>query len=321
MPFIRESSEKDLKNENVNIKNNNLVTDNRNEKSGLSEFEITRPKYRMEDLILSDNIKEKLSDVIAFSKYKGIVYEKWGLQNVLKNKSALSVNLYGESGTGKTMTAHAIASELERDLICVNYSQIESKYVGETAKNLNGLFKYASDKKAIIFFDEADAMLSKRVTNMSNSTDVSVNQTRSVLLNLMNDYNDMIIFTTNFISNFDHAFMRRINFHIKYDSPNVELRQKLWSNYIPKEMPTNLNIKEISLKYDGISGSDISNAVLNAAIKAARLSKNIVEHKYFEQAIESILLSKRDNGHDIKNVDIVKREVSEEHALSQLKNS
>lgn len=316
MPLVRKDLKQDLEYKNMNIKKSN-----ESEKNMSVEFEITTPKYTMDDLILSDNIREKLNDVIAFSKYKGVVYEKWGLQNVLKNKSALSVNLYGESGTGKTMTAHAIASELDRYLICVNYSEIESKYVGETSKNLNRLFKYAADKKAIIFFDEADAMLSKRVTNMSSSTDVSVNQTRSVLLNLMNDYNDMIIFTTNFIRNFDHAFMRRINFHIKYDSPNVELRQKLWSNYIPNEMPTNLSIKEISLKYDGISGSDISNAVLNAAIKAARLSKDIVEHEYFEQAIESILLSKRDNKHDGENVDIVKREVSEEYALSQLKNN
>ena len=92
------------------------------------------------------------------------------------------------AGTGKTMAAHAIANALHKEMICVNYADIESKYVGETSKNLTNLFHTASEKDIIIFFDEADALLSKRVTNMSSSTDVSVNQTRSVLLTLLNDY-------------------------------------------------------------------------------------------------------------------------------------
>lgn len=100
----------------------------------------------------------------------------------------IAINLYGLPGTGKTMAAHAIASALKRPMFAVNYADIESKYVGETSKNLTRLFKEAELIDAIIFFDEADAMLSRRVTNMSNSTDVSVNQTRSVLLTLMNNW-------------------------------------------------------------------------------------------------------------------------------------
>lgn len=85
------------------------------------------------------------------------------------------------------MCAHAIAKELNKKIICVNYADIESKYVGETSKNLTSLFDYAKENDFVIFFDEADALLSKRVTNMSSSTDVSVNQTRSVLLTFVND--------------------------------------------------------------------------------------------------------------------------------------
>ena len=89
----------------------------------------------------------------------------------------------------------------------------------------------------MIFFDEADALLSKRVTNMTSATDVSVNQTRSVLLTLLNDYRGVIIFATNFISNFDSAFMRRIRHHIEFHLPGKEMREKLWRFYITSKMP------------------------------------------------------------------------------------
>ena len=94
-----------------------------------------------------------------------------------KIQKRAGINLYGPSGTGKSVTAHAIAAQLGRDILTVDYSQIESKYVGETSKNLTEMFDYAKKSEAIIFFDEADALLSKRVNNMSSSTDVSVNQT------------------------------------------------------------------------------------------------------------------------------------------------
>ena len=134
------------------------------------------------------------------------------------------------------MSAHAIASALGKKLICVNYADIESKYVGETSKNLTRLFNDPNNRDDIIFFDEADALLSKRVTDMSSATDVSVNQTRSVLLTLLNSYEGMVIFATNFISNYDSAFMRRIHYHIRFNLPNAELRKKLWAHYIPEKM-------------------------------------------------------------------------------------
>lgn len=213
--------------------------------------------------------------------------------------------IYGEPGTGKTMAAHAIANALQKEMICVNYADIESKYVGETSKNLTNLFRTASEKDIIIFFDEADALLSKRVTNMSSSTDVSVNQTRSVLLTLLNDYEGMVIFATNFISNYDPAFMRRIQYHIRFDLPDEQLREKLWRMYIPQEMPTDLHISEISQKYDGISGSDISNAVLKAALKAAKNQETFVKQTNFEEAVEEIIKSKRAN----RDIKITKSEI------------
>lgn len=213
------------------------------------------------------------------------------------------------------MTAHAIAKQLGRMILTVDYSQIESKYVGETSKNLVAMFDYARKSKAVIFFDEADALLSRRVTNMSNSTDVSVNQTRSVLLVLINEYDDLILFASNFISNYDPAFMRRILAHVKFDLPDEENRFRLWNMYIPQSLPTDVNIRELATKYNGVSGADISNAVLNASLRAARLGNDIVKHSYFEEAIEVIVNSKKDN--EDLGVVTSKRTVSEDYVKAQ----
>ena len=271
----------------------------------LVNFMASKPKYQLSDLVLSSRNLDELQTVIKAKEYWNKVFVDWNLQSVMKQRKSLFINLYGEPRTGKTMAAHAITNALQKEMICVNYADIESKYVGETSKNLTNLFRTASEKDIIIFFDEADALLSKRVTNMSSSTDVSVNQTRSVLLTLLNDYEGMVIFATNFISNYDPAFMRRIQYHIRFDLPDEQLREKLWRMYIPQEMPTDLHISEISQKYDGISGSDISNAVLKAALKAAKNQETFVKQTNFEEAVEEIIKSKRAN----RDIKITKSEI------------
>ena len=152
---------------------------------------------------------------------------------------------------------------------------------------------------------------------MSNATDVSVNQTRSVMLMLMNEYQDFIIFATNFISNFDPAFMRRISMHVKFELPDYDCRVRLWKMYIPKKMPTNLNAEEISKQFEGLSGSDISNAVLNAAFRAARKKEKSVPKQYFFQAVEEILESKKAN--QVDDSKVTKRTISKEYYDEQTK--
>ena len=323
MPFERN----DKKNQNSSSAFEKKVSSN-NEKAETSsskgtdskikiEFSLTEPKYSMTELVLTDKALDEINTVVNSQRCWSKVFDEWGMKEILHQKKSILVNLYGESGTGKTMAAHAIAKKLGKKLVCVNYADIESKYVGETSKNLTAIFSYAALNDALLFFDEADALLSRRVTNMTNSTDVSVNQTRSVLLTLMNDYEGMVIFTTNFISNFDPAFMRRIQYHIHFELPNAELREKLWRRYIPGKMPAEINVQRIAEKYDRVSGSDISNAVLRAALKAARLNEDVVKEAYFCEAIESIISSKSANS-QTGNVVITKRPVTEEYALSQI---
>ncbi|MBR4903674.1 MAG: AAA family ATPase [Selenomonadaceae bacterium] len=253
------------------------------------------PKFSLEEIILPEEVKAQILDVATYAENAHRVFELWGFKRTHKFSRRIGVNLYGAPGTGKTMAAHAIAKELGKKILIVNYADIESKFVGETPKNIRKAFEAAKKSDSILFFDEADAILSKRVTNMTQAVDVSVNQTRSVMLMLMNEYQDFIIFATNFIENFDPAFMRRISIHIKFTLPDEDCRKKLWRMYTPLEVPNNLDFDELAKKFDGISGSDISNAMLNAAFKAARLKVDELDKNLVFEAVENILASKRAN--------------------------
>ena len=281
-------------------------------------FRVYSPKYSFEDLVLPESVLDELKNVVEAPCCWDMVFRQWNLRSVMKERDNLFVNLYGDPGTGKTMAAHAIAREMNKDILCVNYAEVESKYVGETGKNLLAVFEYAKNKDVVLFFDEADALLSKRVTNMNNATDVSVNQTRSVLLTLLNDYSGMVIFATNFISNYDPAFMRRIQYHIRFTLPDEKLRERLWRKYVPGEMPADIDFAVISKKYSGVSGSDISNAILKAALKAARNNAQIVPHEYFCEAMRSVLDGRNANSGDFT---VAEREISEEEYREKTKGA
>lgn len=304
MPIVP-TSEKISKQDSGSTQNNNYIK--------------TSPKYTFSDLILDSKTLEELETVVSYQRCWKKVFETWGLANVMKERKNLFVNLYGAPETGKTMAAHAIASELNKELICVNYADIESKYVGETSKNLKNLFENPDNLENIIFFDEADALLSKRVTDMSSATDVSVNQTRSVLLTLLNSYEGIVIFATNFISNYDAAFMRRIQYHILFELPGLELREKLWNMYIPQQMPVNADKHILAEKYDGLSGSDISTAVMKAALRAARKNSEVVIQEDFEEAVNSILKSRKANNNSKEHITRVTEIVPEEEVPEEIR--
>lgn len=274
------------------------------------------PKFTLQDIVLNERTKEQILDAADYARNSEIVFETWGLAATHKYSRRLGINLYGPSGTGKTMAAHAIAAYLGRKILIVNYADIESKYVGETPKNIRKAFEAAKETNSILFFDEADAILSKRVTNMSSATDVSVNQTRSVMLMLLNDYQDFVIFATNFIENFDPAFMRRIAMHVKFELPDVDCRRRLWRMYIPRQMPNDIDIDHLAETFDGLSGSDIANAVLMGAFKAARKRKEKVEERDVEEMVQNILESKKANRK--YEVTVTKQPVSEEYVKQQL---
>lgn len=290
--------------------------DEKNTDLEIIQYDVISPKYSLSDLIVPASTDEKIADFLAYKRHEQLIFKDWGLEQTHRHQKQIAINFYGASGTGKTMAAHAIAKELQQPLIRVEYASLESKYVGETSKNITKVFKQAKEKQAILFFDEADAILSHRVADMSHATDVSVNQTRSVLLSLMNDHQGLIIFTTNFIENYDSAFMRRILFHIHFELPDVICREKLWGKYIPSTLPHNVNLKKLAEISGTLSGSDISNCVLKAAMSAARQGCHNLQLEHFMQAVNEVLQSKAAN---IKSkIKIEKHLVSDDYVKSQI---
>ncbi|MFC0820695.1 ATP-binding protein [Moraxella marmotae] len=283
------------------------------------EFELSRALYTISDLILPEKTKAELKRAIGLRQYQKEVFCDWGFATTHKYDNKMIINLYGEPGTGKTMAAHAIACALGKPLVIVNYGDIESKYVGETPKNIQAVFEFAKRNDAVLFFDEADAILSRRVTNMSSATDTSVNQTRSVMLTLLNDYNDTVLFATNFISNYDPAFMRRILMHIEFTLPDAQTRKMLFEKYIPRQLPHRIDVDKLIASSEGLSGSDIANAMLLAAFSAKSDQRDFVSHEDLESKIQSILQSKRVNANN-SIIDVKQRIVSEEYVKSQLEH-
>ena len=285
-----------------------------------SDIKLTQAHYQLSDLILPATTSSSIADFLAYQQHEHLIFNQWGLTHTHKHQRQTAINFYGAPGTGKTMAAHAIAHALNQPLIMVDYAALESKYVGETSKNITQIFEQAKRHKAIIFFDEADAILSRRVTNMSHATDVSVNQTRSVLLTLMNHHDGLIIFTTNFIENYDPAFMRRILAHIHFELPDLAGRKKLWKHYISPLLPHSADISLLAEMSNSLSGSDISNCVLKAAMSAARQHCSHLEQHHFQKAIDEVVSSKAANTqkHSATPAQIEQRIVSEDYVKAQL---
>lgn len=271
---------------NLNL-NENKESSKKESKPKL-EFFISDPLFKKDDLVLPNEKKTDIDKAINLYKFQNEIYIDWGLGDIFKHSKKVIINLHGKPGTGKTMAAHAIADELNKKLLIINYADIESKYVGETPKNIHSAFEQAKTSDSIIFFDEADAILSRRVTNMSNATDTSVNQTRSVLLNILNDYDGMVIFATNFIGNYDPAFIRRILLNIELTLPDLDNRKSIYKKYIPSKMPNDINIEEVSLYSEGLSPADIANSILISAFSAKTNNLNLVSTKDVISAIDSI---------------------------------
>ena len=176
----------------------------------------------------------------------------------------VGVLMYGPPGTGKTMAAQVMANELGMELYRVDLSQVTSKYIGETEKNLESVFREAEHSNVILFFDEADSLFGKR-TEVKDSNDKYANQETSYILQRIESYEGMIILATNLVKNFDSAFMRRITVSIRFSEPDEKMRKLLW-----KDMLQNTALAEDEMLFENlakqfeITGSNIKSIVRNA---------------------------------------------------------
>lgn len=232
--------------------------------------------YTWNDIVLPSEQFELLKEACNHVRYKHIVFNKWGFNQKITYGTGLGLLFTGPPGTGKTLAAQVIANELNLEIYRVDLSQVISKYIGETEKNLKIIFDEAALSGAILLFDEGDALFSKR-TDVSDSHDKYANVETSYLLQKIEAYEGISIVTTNLLGNIDDAFIRRFSFVVHFPFPTPEYRRKIWRSVFPKETPLSktLDLEYLANTFE-LSGGNIKNIALNASFKAASADREII---------------------------------------------
>jgi SpoVK/Ycf46/Vps4 family AAA+-type ATPase len=257
------------------------------------------PRRTFDDVILPPATRRALDTALAQVTQHDLIFNRWGLGERHPTGLALAFNFAGPPGTGKTICTEAIAHSLGRRLLLVRYAELESLWMGETPKNVAAIFRMARDERAVLLFDEADAIAARRSTSLDHGFQRESNAVVSVLLQELEWYNGVVIFATNLAANFDPAFERRIRTHVLFEMPGEAERAQIWRVQVhPARTPlaADVDFPALARRYE-VSGGDIRNAVLKAALAAAAepgpdSAKRIHQH-HFEASIEEVIAGKR----------------------------
>jgi hypothetical protein len=225
------------------------------------------PAATWDDLVLPPPQMGVLGNIAVHLRQRVRVYADWGFASKSKRGLGISALFVGESGTGKTLAAEVLANDLRLDLYRIDLSQVVSKFIGETEKNLRRVFDAAEDGGAILLFDEADALFGKR-SEVKDSHDRYANIEISYLLQRMEAYRGLAILTTNMKGGLDPAFLRRLRFVVQFPFPDAGFRAEIWQRVFPDRTPTE-NLDFAKLARLNVTGGNIRNIAMNAAFLAA----------------------------------------------------
>jgi hypothetical protein len=225
------------------------------------------PRATMDDLVLPAQQRAVLDEIVAHVRQRARVHEEWGFSAVLRRGLGVTALFAGGTGTGKTLAAEVVAGALGLDLFVVDLSQIVSKYIGETEKNLRQVFDAAERGGAVLLFDEADALFGKR-SEVKDSHDRYANIEVSYLLMRMEAYRGLAILTTNMRKALDTAFLRRLRFVVEFPFPGAVERAEIWRRVIPPRAPAD-GLDFARLGRLTVTGGNIRNIALSAAFLAA----------------------------------------------------
>lgn len=249
----------------------NLVTQNQQQKP---DFGIHFPAKRItsklswDDLVIHPDAKDEIEQMITWIRHSQTLIQHWGLEKNIK--PGYRSLFYGPPGTGKTLTATLMGLSTGVDVYRIDLSMVVSKYIGETEKNLAGIFDQAEKKNWILFFDEADALFGKR-TQTSNANDRHANQQISYLLQRIEDFPGVVILASNLKTNMDEAFSRRFQSLIYFPIPDSDQRYQLWNNIFPDKSRLNsdINFQKLAEKYE-LAGGSLTNVARYSALRAIR---------------------------------------------------
>jgi len=266
-------------------------------KSDLVEASVPRRSFN--DVILPESTRRALDFALLQIKKHDLIFLNWGLAERHATGRGLAFNFAGPPGTGKTICAEAIAHALNKKLMVVRYSEVESLWAGETGKNVTAVFRAATEQDAVLFFDEADAVASRRFSSVTQGYQREANTVVNVLLKELEEFAGVIIFATNLAANFDPAFERRIRTHILFEMPGAPERARIWQVQLHARktpLANDVDFAALGEKYE-VSGGDIKNAVLKAAQMAtaepgADADKKI-HHRHFEMGMQDVISAKK----------------------------
>src|SRR5438128_2369276 len=257
--------------------------------------ETVTPLRTFADVILPQETRRALDEALAQVRNHSLIFTRWGLGERHTTGLGLAFNFAGPPGTGKTICAEAIAHELGMKLLVVNYAEVESMWMGETPKNIVSAFRSAAEQRAVLFFDEADAIATRRSSNALVPYDRESNTVVNVLLRELEAFNGVVIFATNLAANFDPAFERRIRAHVRFEMPGVEEREQIWRVQIhlsKTPLARDVDFRALAEEF-AVSGGDIKNAVLKAAATAAADSRSErakqIHQEHFERAMADVI--------------------------------
>jgi len=226
-----------------------------------------------DDLVVPPLVAAQLREIASQLRQRQRVYEDWGFGECHSRGLGIAALFAGESGTGKTLAAEAIANEARLDLYRIDLASVVSKYIGETEKNLSRLFDAAERSGAVLLFDEADALFGKR-SEVKDSHDRYANIEVAYLLQRIESYRGLAILTSNLKSALDRAFLRRIRFVVQFPFPDEAAREQIWRRQFPPRAPLGA-IDFGALARLQLSGGHIRSVALNAAFHAAARSEAI----------------------------------------------
>ena len=267
--------------------------------TGRSAVESITPRRAFDDVILSPVTRSALEAALAQVTQHDLIFKSWGLGERHSTGLGLAFNFAGPPGTGKTICAEAIAKSLGRQLLVVRYAELESMWMGETSKNVAAIFRTAREEQAVLLFDEADAIAARRSTSVDSGSQRESNSVVNVLLQELERYRGVVIFATNLAANFDPAFERRIRTHVLFELPGETERARIWKVQLhPSRTPLAPDVDFNALAHDyKVSGGDIQNAVLKAALAAAAEpipnSLKKIHQRHFQAGMEEVVASKR----------------------------
>ena len=257
--------------------------------------EAIEPQRSFDDVVLPERTLQALNHALALVRKHDLIFRQWGLAERHTSGLGLAFHFAGPPGTGKTICAEALAYTLNRKLLVVRYAELESRWVGQTAKHVASVFRAAERQDAVLFFDEADAIAGRRFTVMQAAVDREANSVVNVLLHELETFPGIVIFATNLAANMDPAFERRIRTHILFEMPDVTARERIWRVQLhPHKTPLadDVDFRALAEAYPR-SGGDIKNAVLKAAQSATTEpgpdATKRIHQRHFIQGMEEVL--------------------------------